>query len=146
MDSINAELTFGINKLSMNKSAPTKDVIKAIIKNEKDELLLFKNKLTDKYDLFTIKRLERRDIKGTLREALCKLFNKVDIREYHLTYDSTKIENFTKHIYIFELKIKINKNTKIIPPKICLWKEYKWVDPTKESKNKPKNNNKNNND
>jgi hypothetical protein len=118
------------NPILYNRSLPTGDKIKCIIKNNQDEELIFKDQ-QENWTPYIAKRVKNCDIRSSLCEDMRYYFPTLDLRTKHFTLKDVKQDSFNHHEYIFEMNLIVDKYVLVTIPASSLFKEFNWK-PTKE--------------
>ena len=117
-----------MNPLLYNRSLPTGDRIKCLIKNNYEEDLIFKDN-KENWTPYIAKRVKNCDIRSSLCDDLRNYFPTLDLRTKHFTLIDTKYDSFNNHEYIFEMNLIIDKYVPIQLPANSIFKEFKWFNP-----------------
>ena len=127
---ISMNVAKNMNPLNYNRSLPTGDMIKCIIKNTLGEELVFKDHM-ENWTPYKAKRIKQCDIRSSLCEDLRYYFPTMDLRTKHFTLTGTTFDTFNNHIYEFELNIHLDKYILIQLPSNSQFKEFKWLEEEK---------------
>ena len=137
--SITTNLAMTMNPLLHSHKSPTKDKIRAIIKNQNGDQLLFKDK-SENWEPITTRRLDRCELKYLIKECIKQVLPTTRIDQSLLSLQSVKTLEFHVHEYIFELKMVIPNDAEVRLPRTSSYTDFKWLSESKPKPNKLKNN------
>ena len=100
-NSFKTNMAISMNPMLHTNKPGTKDKIKAIIKNQNGDQLVFKDK-QDNWEPITIKRLDRCSLKTLMKDILKQIFPSIRIDSSLLVLSSVKVHDFHAHEYIFD--------------------------------------------